>query len=66
MNMDNFYGKDVPDYIEELEEVKAQRDKAIELVKELMPFAAFDLDNDRFGLITELQTRFEELMLEVS
>jgi len=118
MNMDNFYGKDVPEvkstttstfrynddalvdaktinaYIEELEEVKLerdalwvktqederiindlndavkekkrQRDEAIELVKELMPFAAFDLDNDRFGLITELQTRFEELMLEVS
>jgi hypothetical protein len=47
-------------------EKKRQRDKAIELVKELMPFVAFDLDNDRFGLITDLQTRFEELMLEVS
>ena len=49
-----------------VKEKKRQRDEAIELVKELMPFAAFDLDNDRFGLITELQTRFEELMLEVS
>jgi hypothetical protein len=49
-----------------VDEKKRQRDEAIELVKELMPFAAFDLDNDRFGLITELQTRFEELMLEVS
>jgi hypothetical protein len=47
-------------------EKKRQRDEAIELVKELMPFATFDLDTDRFGLITELQTRFEELILEVS
>jgi hypothetical protein len=49
-----------------MEKLQKQRDEAIELVKEIMPFAAFDLDNDRFGLITELQTRFEELMLEVS
>ena len=50
----------------ELKKVKAQRDKAIELVKELMPFAEFDLDNDRFGVITGIQSRFEEMMLELS
>jgi hypothetical protein len=51
---------------DEVKKVKAQRDEAVELVRELMPFAELDLDNDRFGLITELQTRFEELMLELS
>ena len=51
---------------DELKKVKAQRDKAIELVKELMPFAEFDLDNDRFGVITGIQSRFEEMMLELS
>ena len=56
----------INDLNDAVKEKKRQRDEAIELVKELMPFAAFDLDNDRFGLITELQTRFEELMLEVS
>jgi hypothetical protein len=57
--------REINDLNDAVKEKKRQRDKAIELVKELMPFAAFDLDNDRFGLITELQTRFEELMLEV-
>jgi hypothetical protein len=51
---------------DELKKVKAQRDEAIELIKELMPFAEFDLDNDRFGVITGIQSRFEELMLELS
>jgi hypothetical protein len=51
---------------DELKKVKAQRDEAIELVKELMPFAEFDLDNDRFGVITGIQSRFEDLMLELS
>ena len=58
--------REINDLNDAVKEKKRQRDKAIELVKELMPFAAFDLDNDRFGLITELQTRFEDLMLEVS
>lgn len=56
----------INDLNDAVKEKKRQRDKAIELVRELMSFAAFDLDNDRFGLITELQTRFEELMLDVS
>jgi hypothetical protein len=51
---------------DELKKVKAQRDEAIELIKDLMPFAEFDLDNDRFGTITGIQSRFEELMLELS
>ena len=50
---------------DEVKKVKAQRDEAIELVKELIPFAEFDLDNDRFGVITGIQSRFEELMLEL-
>jgi len=58
--------REINDLNDAVKEKKRQRDKAIELVKELMPFAAFDLDNDRFGLITELQIRFEDLMLEVS
>jgi seryl-tRNA synthetase len=49
-----------------VKEKKRQRDEAIELVKELMPFAKLDLDFDRFGVITDIQARFEELMLEVS
>ena len=51
---------------DELKMVKAQRDEAIELVKDLMPFAKLDLDNDRFGVITGIQSRFEEMMLELS
>ena len=49
-----------------VDEKKRQRDEAIELVKELIPFAKLDLDFDRFGVITDIQARFEELMLEVS
>jgi hypothetical protein len=49
-----------------IDEKKRQRDEAIELVKDLMPFAKLDLDFDRFGVITDIQARFEDLMLEVS
>ena len=56
----------INDLNDAVREKKRQRDEAIELIKELMPFAKLDLDFDRFGVITDIQARFEELMLEMS
>jgi len=54
------------EWLKQVNALKEQRDKLIEIAEDAIGLADLDYENDKFGKVTMLKEELEEIKLEVS
>jgi hypothetical protein len=54
------------EWLKQVNALKEQRDKLIEIAEDAIGLADLDYENDKFGKVTMLREELEEIKLEVS